>query len=101
MTNRKKLYISIAVLSLWLIFAAGVAVGAFAVGPALASAAPLAAGAADAEGQYHRGLYDICRAVLHGQAQECMQAVANAHEQHWYEQESPGWTWPLSGSATR
>src|SRR5262245_26464768 len=98
MTNRKKLYISIAVLSLRLIFAAGVAVGAFAVGPALASAAP-SAGSADAEGQYHRGLYDICRSVLHGEPQECLQAVAGAHQQHWYEQESPGWTWPPSARA--
>ena len=100
MSNRKKLYTSIAVLSLWLIFAAGVAVGAFAVGPALASAATAPAAGADAEGQYHRGLYDICRSVLKGQPQECMQAVASAQQRHWYEQESPGWTWPPSASAT-
>src|SRR5262245_30880221 len=96
MTNRTKLYILIAVLSLWLIFAAGVAVGTFAVGPALASAATPATGGADAEAQYHRGLYDICRSVLQAQPQECMQAVASARQQHWYEQESPGWTWPPS-----
>ena len=96
MTKRKKLYISIAVLSVWLIFAAGVAVGALAVGPALASAATPAAMGGDAESQYHRGLYDICRSVLHGQPQECMQAVAGAYQNHWYDQESPGWTWPPS-----
>lgn len=100
MTTRKKLYISIAALSLWLIFAAGVAVGVFAVGPALASAAPPSAVGMDAEGQYLRGLYDICRTVLKGQPQECMQAAASAHERHWYEQESPGWTWPPAGSST-
>ena len=99
MTNRKKLYISIAVLSLWLIFAAGVAIGAFAVGPALASVASPSATGADAEGQYHRGLYDICRTVLQGQPPECLQAVASAYQRHWYEQESPGWTWPPSESA--
>ena len=100
MITRKKLYISIAVLSLWLIFAAGVAVGAFAIGPALALGASPSAQGTDAEGQYHRGLYDICRSVLHGQPQDCMQVVASAQERHWYEQDSPGWTWPPSGSST-
>jgi hypothetical protein len=99
MNHRKKLYISIAVLSAWLVFAVGVAVGAFAVGPALVSAATPSAGA-DTESQYHRGLYDICRTVLQGEPQECMQAVASARERHWYEQESPGWTWPPSESST-
>ena len=99
MNLRKKLYISIAVLPVWLVFAAGVTIGAFAVGPALASAAKPSV-SADAESQYHRGLYDICRSVLHGQPQDCMQAVASARQQHWYEQESPGWIWPPSQSAT-
>ena len=99
MTKRKKLYIVIAVLSLWLIFAGGIAIGTFAIGPGFASAAP-AAGAVDAESQYHRGLYDICRSVLHGQAQECLQLIASAREKHWYEQESPGWTWPLTETLT-
>lgn len=100
MNYRKKLYVLIALLSLWVIFAGGIAIGTFALGPALTMAAAPAATAGDGEGQYLRGLYDVCRVVLHGPENDCMRAVAQAHEKHWYDQASPGWSWPLGGSST-
>ena len=95
MSNRLKLYLYIIAVTLVVMLGVGVVIGAFAVGPAIASPSA-AAPPTDGEAQYHRGIYDVCRSIMQGSRDQCLQAVAQAHDHHWYEQDSNGWSWPVT-----
>lgn len=63
----------------------------------LAAAVPVAvyAGSRQPEQEYYRALYDTC-VVQTGYRELCLRSIANfRREYRWYEQESPGWEWPL------
>jgi hypothetical protein len=101
MPTRVKLYLYIIATSLAIALGAGIAIGAIALAPALVAGSATAAPAVDAEAEYHRGLYDICRALLSGSRDQCMQAVVEARANHWYEQSSEGWSWADAAQASQ
>ena len=43
--------------------------------------------------EYYRGVYDVCRAGLHGTPRDCLLAIEKAKTNKWYESESVGWVW--------
>lgn len=99
MSTRLKLYLYIMGVTLVVMLGIGMAIGAFAIAPAVAAPPAAATPAADAVAEYHRGIYDICRSVLKGSTDQCLQAVAAAQAGHWYEQDSVGWKWPVADRA--
>jgi hypothetical protein len=102
MSTRLKLYLYIVSAGLIVMLGIGVLIGVFAIAPALQARTITAAStSADAEAEYHRGLYDICRSVLHGSREDCIGAVAKAQANHWYEQQSDGWSWPPAVGAAK
>ncbi|GIK36545.1 MAG: hypothetical protein BroJett011_03780 [Chloroflexota bacterium] len=51
-------------------------------------------GTPDPEAEYYRGLYDVCVAQTR-QREMCLKAVGGFRAKGWYEQESPGYEWPM------
>lgn len=46
------------------------------------------------EEQYYRGIYDVCIKAIQ-QKDECLNSIPKFKLHRWYEQESPGWKWPV------
>ena len=51
----------------------------------------------DSEGEYYRGIYDLCRWLIQqtGHYVDCMAFVERSNTSGWYEQPSKDWQWPL------
>lgn len=47
---------------------------------------------ADAEEQYYRGMYDLCRSARLTTV-DCLTGVNKARTAKWYDAESDGWRW--------
>ena len=46
-----------------------------------------------AEGEYYRGVYDICIQQIR-KVKTCQKIVKSVTEAHWYDKPSTGWEWP-------
>ena len=59
-----------------------------------AEAGPPPATDLDLQAEYYRGVYDMCVVVIGGTADACMGGVYGTFENRWYEQGSPGYSYP-------
>lgn len=46
------------------------------------------------EEQYYRGIYDVCIKATH-QQDMCLNSIPKFKLHKWYENDSPGWKWPI------